>query len=166
MNTLRKAGRVKRYHTVDTIGHQTVAEHSFNVCLILLALFQGKVSSELLKAALYHDLPEIVTGDVPATAKWGNPELRDALRKVEDRFEATHSLTVDLSEEELTALKWADMMELVQYCVDQLEMGNRNMLVVATRGVDYLCSMPSINNVSEMLLVNVQYELRKHYEGE
>lgn len=36
MNTLRNAGKVKRFHTVETIGQQTVAEQSLNVCVILL----------------------------------------------------------------------------------------------------------------------------------
>ena len=119
MNTLRNAGKVKRFHTVETIGQQTVAEHSFNVCLILLFITNGTASSELLKAALYHDLPELITGDIPATAKWKSEALSQALTEVEQRFEKDFNLSVEISDSEKLLLKWADMYELVQYCFDR-----------------------------------------------
>lgn len=33
--------------------------------------------------ALYHDAPEILTGDLPTPVKYYNPEIRDAYKKVE-----------------------------------------------------------------------------------
>ena len=166
MNRLRQAGQVRRFHTVSTIGHQTVAEHSFNLCLILLDLFDGNVSANLLKAAMYHDLPEVETGDIPATLKWRSKEISEALKNFERSFEKIYGLEVELTEDEQRALKWADMYELVLYCLDQLEMGNRNMLIIADRGVEYLCELPAINETSECLLVAAQYKVRRYYEGE
>ena len=162
MNTLRNAGKVKRFHTVETIGQQTVAEHSFNVCLILLFITNGTASSELLKAALYHDLPELITGDIPATAKWKSEALSLALTEVEQRFEKDFDLSVEISDSEKLLLKWADMYELVQYCFDQLRLGNRNMLLIADRGIGYLAAMPCLNNTTaELLFVNARHELRR-----
>ena len=34
-------------------------------------------------AALYHDAPEILTGDLPTPIKYYDPEIRDAYKKVE-----------------------------------------------------------------------------------
>ena len=166
MNKLRQAGQVRRFHTVPTIGHQTVAEHSFNLCLVLLDLFNGAVSANLLKAAMYHDLPEVETGDIPATLKWKSKEIAGSLKIIEQAFERIYNLEVELTEDEQRALKWADMYELVLYCLDQLNMGNRNMLVIAERGLEYLCELPPINRTSEALLVTAQYRVRSFYEGE
>lgn len=163
MRKLRLAGAVKRYHTVPTIGTQTVAEHSFNLCLLILQLTEGKASAELLKAALYHDLPEVDTGDVPATAKWRAPELNRQLKLLEDTFESTYGTYVHLDEKEKEILKWCDVMELVLYGLDQLNMGNRNLLAVAERGVEYLNDLPSINTMSDLLLRQACYELRDFY---
>jgi len=143
--TLRNAGHVRRYHTVQTVGHQTVAEHSFHVTLILLHLTQGKASAELLKAALYHDLPEVYTGDIPATAKWASPVLVNSLKLLEDVFDEHHDLRVNLSEDDKRLLKFADMAELVMYSLDQLRLGNRNMLDIAERGVRYLEEMQYVS---------------------
>ena len=34
--------------------------------------------------ALYHDAPEILTGDLPTPVKYDNPAIREAYRQVED----------------------------------------------------------------------------------
>lgn len=115
-----------------------------------------------MKAALYHDLPELITGDVPATAKWKSEALSQALTEVEQRFEKDFNLSVEISDSEKLLLKWADMYELVQYCFDQLRLGNRNMLLIADRGVDYLAAMSYMNNTTaELLFVNARHELRR-----
>lgn len=153
--TLRNAGHVRRYHTLQTIGHQTVAEHSYFLVMILLELTNGKVSAELLKAAVYHDLPEVFTGDIPATAKWASPCLVQSLQILEDLFEDEHDLSVALSDEDKLLLKFADMAELVMYSLDQLRLGNRNMMDVCVRGIDYLENMPFVS----VKAVNMMNEL-------
>lgn len=162
MNRLRQAGYVKRYHTIPTIGNQSVAEHSFHVCMILLDLLQGEVSNELLKAALYHDLPEIETGDIPATTKWRCKEIGEQLNVLESLFENSHGLKTVLTHSERQALKFADMYELVLYCIDQLELGNRNMKVVAKRGLNYLTEMQFINERALKMIRDARYKLMEY----
>lgn len=160
-NTLRNAGHVRRYHTLQTIGHQTVAEHSYFLTMILLELTQGQASCRLIKAALFHDLPEVITGDIPATAKWKSPCLVTELKAMEDEFEDEHDLFVALTDEEKLLLKFADMSELVLYSLDQLRLGNRNMLEVGMRGIDYLQNMPFVSPAALKMMNELITEMEK-----
>jgi 5'-deoxynucleotidase YfbR-like HD superfamily hydrolase len=161
MKTLRAAGGVKRYHTVPIIGQQTVAEHSFQVCLILTQVFEKKVTANLLKAALFHDLAEVETGDIPAPAKRRYKELHAGAIMAEVTFEREHKIDVGLSKEEHKMLKFADCYELVLFCFDQLELGNRNVLEVLGNGLAYLQELDGLGVTAEFLIETAE----KKYHG-
>lgn len=85
---LLRLGHVKRWHNVNTIRQQTVAEHSYMVTLIALILFDRIVGREdvpmmmsVAMCGMFHDAPEVVTGDPPTPAKrfmrefTGDPDL-------------------------------------------------------------------------------------------
>jgi 5'-deoxynucleotidase len=95
-----RVGHVKRWHNVNTIRQQTVAEHSFMVMLMALDLFQTMVGIDsegrdgspgyayrILVNAMLHDAPEVATGDTPTPAKHlmrsitGDPDLFDKMDK-------------------------------------------------------------------------------------
>lgn len=137
MNRLRKGGHVRRYHTVETIGQQTVADHSWGVAMMVLQL-QPDASANLLKAALFHDLAEYDTGDTPAHAKWRSKPLKTALDDLERTVEDDLGIGVDLTSDELITLKVADMLELLWFCVEQARMGNRNVDEIWERGNAFL----------------------------
>lgn len=67
-------------------------EHSLNVAFIAHALgiinnrqFGGNVDAERLAVlGMYHDVTEIITGDMPTPVKYYNPIIRDAYREVEE----------------------------------------------------------------------------------
>ena len=90
--------------------------------------------------ALYHDAPEILTGDLPTPVKYDNPAIRDAYRQVEsvatDRL--LSMLPADLredyapllresegTEEERRLVKAADKLSALIKCVEELKQGNR-----------------------------------------
>lgn len=146
---------MKRYHTIDTHGQQSVAEHSFYVCLLVSELVE-KPSVALLKAALYHDLPEGETGDIPATTKWKYPKLAEEVKAAENDFIERHGLAVSLPDREWLALKYADMGELVLYATDQIMLGNRNMLPVGKRGLDFLKDLPFLNERASAFLIKLE----------
>lgn len=73
---LGRLSYVPRWVIVPMDRPQTVSDHSFRVALISAALVEGKNWSTgqigtLMYEALLHDADEILTGDVPATAKYG-----------------------------------------------------------------------------------------------
>jgi len=157
IDMVTKGAAVKRFHTCPTIGNETVGEHSFSVAMLCLALTDGKASANLLKAALFHDLAEQVTGDTPATSKWANPLLKVTLQAMEEMFEESHGLTVDLPIRDKVVLKWADMLSLLIYCKCQRDLGNKNMNIVFSRGVEYLSkldALPEGQTVVNWLLEN------------
>jgi hypothetical protein len=62
------AGQVARWHAAPTLRSQSVAEHSWQVARVLLAIWPEAPAS-LLRETLFHDVGEIGTGDVPSHAK-------------------------------------------------------------------------------------------------
>ena len=154
LKVLHEAGTVTRFHTVRSVHQTTVAHHSWGVCLILLRITSP--SSQLLAAAIYHDLAESVTGDVPATAKWLSSELTDSLGQLEFNFEREHNLIVDLSDDETTLLKWADMFELIMYADSEIALGNTLFKPIRERGIAYLSQRPAPNAVAARFLKDLQ----------
>ena len=71
IHDILRAGDVKRWHIVRTHREQSLAEHSFNVCMIARAIAKGAGidDMEITKAALAHDLDEVLLGDVPSSVK-------------------------------------------------------------------------------------------------
>lgn len=147
MLQLRAAGAVKRCHTARTRG-QSVAEHSWGVAMLLLAVYPI-ASRAALEYALTHDLPELFTGDTPANAKWAAPALESALREMEAKFIERFDLVpkTSLTDHERDVVKFCDGAELMLHCLEELYQGNRyasEMLwriaeAMAKRGIPYCC---------------------------
>lgn len=138
----REAGAVRRFHTERMLDRDTVARHSFHVTLLCLYL-EPEASGNLLRAALFHDLPERETGDTPAPTKWANGDLKRALDVAESAVKHSYALHVDLTDEERMVLKWADYLDAALTCLDELQMGNRTLgppfsrLIVAMRSLPH-----------------------------
>jgi 5'-deoxynucleotidase YfbR-like HD superfamily hydrolase len=131
---LYRAGAVERFHTMPTHQRQTIADHSWGVIMIMLAIVDDP-SGNLIKAAATHDLAESVTGDLPATVKWNEPQLRRELEALEQKFAIKHNIFPHLDKLEEEVLRWADMAELVMFCEGEIRLGNQNLSVVWRRGI-------------------------------
>lgn len=125
----RMAGRIRRLHIRPVNGEeQNVAAHTWGLSMILLDLFPD-ISKDGLVFALRHDIPEVVTGDIPANVKWANPDLEKALEEREKSFlkdmgwKSEHGGVPSWGRENLY-IKIADRIELLFYCLEQMYMGN------------------------------------------
>jgi 5'-deoxynucleotidase YfbR-like HD superfamily hydrolase len=107
INDILRASGVNRWHIVRTVRDQSLAEHTFDVVMIARAIAKiaGVDDYEIIKAALLHDLDEIVTGDIPTPTKdrardngW---ELNDLYKSVTGR---------ELSPDESLIIRLADKM--------------------------------------------------------
>lgn len=83
---------ITRWALMRNTRPENICEHSQDVAVLAHALalltnrrFGGRVDvSRCVLIALYHDTPEIFTGDMPTPVKYYNPAIRDAYKQVED----------------------------------------------------------------------------------
>ncbi len=88
MSRMRYIGR---WGLMRSVEQENVSEHSHMVAVLAHALaiienekFGGALDvGEVTVAALYHDAPEILTGDLPTPVKYFNPEIKTAYKAVE-----------------------------------------------------------------------------------
>ncbi len=125
ITAIRDAGAVRRFHILRTNAQQTVAEHSYGVAVLVCEL-QPTASTNLLRAALFHDTHERATGDMPSTAKWAFPELAKAMHSAESRWNAENGFNYEctLTDEEKEILHYCDYLELLLWSLEQFNMGN------------------------------------------
>ena len=136
MKKIRAGGKVKRWHTVTTIQQQTVAEHSWGVAMICRKLWpEDKV---LMEAALCHDLGEGLTGDVPWPVKQANFVFKKHLDEIEGDEQERLGCSVLLTSQQKSRLKVADMLEMICFAVEEIELGNKNMQEVFNRGLRFI----------------------------
>lgn len=83
---------INRWALMRNTANENISQHSNDVAAIAHALaviknirFDGNVNAE--RAAflgLYHDMPEIITGDMPTPVKYHSKQMREEFLKVED----------------------------------------------------------------------------------
>ena len=145
-------GRMKyidRWALMRNFRKENIGEHSLDVAVIAhaLCLIGNKRLGKALDAdraaviALFHDAPEIITGDMPTPVKYFDNEIRSSYQRIEDdavrrllerlpddlREEYEHCLMPDPDKEgELIALvKAADKLSALIKCLEEESAGNR-----------------------------------------
>lgn len=160
----RKAGSVERYHTERTLMRQSVAEHSYHVANIALELAGNTASLNLVRAALYHDIAEQYTGDIPAPVKVDWPDLHNALRIIERAFHEGAEVECNLTPAEQLILKWADALELLYYCIEERLMGNTSLDPVFYRGNQYFDNLTTPLPPANDLALEMLHECRVRWD--
>ena len=82
---------IARWALMRNTRTENVEEHSYEVAVLAHALaaigrevYHKDIDPDrVAAAALFHDAPEIITGDMPTPIKYYNPELKTAYRQVE-----------------------------------------------------------------------------------
>lgn len=127
--------------------NENICEHSLEVAFVAHALgiinneqFGGSINAERLAVlGMYHDVTEIITGDMPTPVKYYNPLIRNAYKEVENvakdellsglpakmRKEYSPVLTESKEEELLWEyVKAADKISALIKCIEEKRMGN------------------------------------------
>lgn len=109
IHEILRASSVKRWNIVRTVHTQNVAEHSFNVCAIARHLCKMLNIDDVgvMKAALEHDLDEVVYGDISTPLKEKLIENGNHL----DLAELNEAPRRNLTELEKFILKFSDLLE-------------------------------------------------------
>ena len=134
---IRAGGLVRRWHTIPTINDETVAHHSWGVATVLLELWPD-CSRDLLIAALYHDVHEHVTGDIPKPAFWRSPELGTLVDCIKDEVNRELGILPSLTIEEQKQLAIADMFDLCWRCLEEIQLGNKGFKEVLANAMNWL----------------------------
>ena len=82
---------IARWALMRNTRTENVEEHSYEAAVLAHALavigrdvFHKEIDPDKAAvAALFHDAPEIITGDMPTPIKYYNPTLKDAYKQVE-----------------------------------------------------------------------------------
>jgi 5'-deoxynucleotidase YfbR-like HD superfamily hydrolase len=160
----RDAGAVKRYHVKRTLRQQTVAEHTFGMLMLVKQVAPHIDKSVLYAAILHHDLPELMTGDVPAPIKRAHPELGPLMNSIEEELAPLYDpLCERLTQEEASLLKWADRMELVLWCLEEYRMGNTFVLDTIRRGIGWILAAAMPDCCRELTEAVVRELRDKHH---
>ena len=132
---------IRRWSLMHSARPETLSEHTaetailaHTLCLIAKEVTGTPVRPETVAvAALYHDAPEIMTGDMPTPVKYKNERLRSAYKALEEesasqmagllppalRAEMTGYLTGRcLSDAEKRILKAADRLSALIKCTE------------------------------------------------
>ena len=137
---------INRWGLMRNIRNENLCEHSTDVAFLAHALslikneyFNGSVDpARVAAAALFHDTPEIMTGDLPTPVKYHNREISAAYKSVEktarskllsmlpDRLVPHYRplMECDLPEEEQKIIKAADKLAALIKCLEEQQLGN------------------------------------------
>lgn len=138
---------ITRWGLMKNSSPENLAEHSLDTAVIAhaLAVISNKIFNKNVNAercatvALFHDAPEILTGDLPTPVKYFNPEIKNAYKKVEKNAEEKllTFLTDDIKAEYETIFQdisnnseiskivhYADKLSAYIKCLDEIKSGN------------------------------------------
>ena len=141
---------IDRWALMRYTRKETLAEHSLETAFIAHALavienrrFGGCLNPEKAALlALFHDAPEIITGDLPTPIKYYNPEMKNAYGEIEkaaserllgllpeDLKKDYTELFYNNNKELQKIVKAADKISALIKCRDELSLGNRDFAV-------------------------------------
>ena len=165
---------------------ENLSEHAMECAVLSHALaiisnqyFGGNFNEErLLCAGLFHDMNEVLTGDLPTPVKYYNTAIKESYKEIE-RISLSKMLSLldekaaqkyrtyfSLSDEEKRLIKAADKLCAYIKCLQELERGNRefssacqvnkkSLSVMQLPAVDYfieLCIPSFTKNIDEVSL--------------
>ena len=131
---------ITRWSLMHSTRAESLSEHTCDTGLIARRYTGTPCRPKTVAvAALYHDAPEIITGDMPTPVKYSSPTLRDAYKALETESvrcmtgllpdELSEELSPFISGELLTAeekrlLKAADRLSALIKCTEEQRSGN------------------------------------------
>jgi 5'-deoxynucleotidase len=145
---------IKRWGLKRNAHEENVMEHSWEVSVIAhtLALIKNRYydgavdANAVATAALYHDITEVITGDLPTPIKYHSAEINAAYKQIEQRAEVEllallpDALQADfralIQHEQIPAvhlelIKAADKISAYLKCQSELKAGNREFETAA-----------------------------------
>ena len=166
---------INRWGLMRNTRNENLCEHSLEVAFIAHALgiinnevYGGSVPAERLAVlAMYHDVTEIITGDMPTPVKYYSPVIRNAYKEVEQVAKdelltglpesiGKHydGLLLETEEEKILwhYVKAADKLSALIKCIEEQQMGN----------LDFAEAKKTIEeSLEDMNMPEVEYYIRE-----
>lgn len=162
---MHRMNYINRWGLMRNARTESLSEHTLSTAYIahLLACmanarFGARVDiNKLTCAALYHDAPEILTGDLPTPVKYGNERMRAEYKQVEQQAQRqlvsmlpadiaplmAGALTgEELTERERAILKAADKLSALIKCIEEEAAGNTEFASAKQATIDTLNTDP------------------------
>ena len=137
---------IKRWSLMRSVKEENIMEHSQQVAVIAHALalinnkiYDGNINvSKVVLLAQYHEVGEVITGDLPTPIKYFNPEIKSAYKDLEKnacekilgmlpdslKDEYQEYIIPDETTEEYKLVKCADRLSAYLKCVEEIKAGN------------------------------------------
>jgi 5'-deoxynucleotidase len=145
---LNRMRYIERWGLMYNVHIENIQEHSLQVAVIAHTLavvrnelYGGNVNPERVAVlALYHDVSEVITGDLPTPIKYFNPEINRAYKDLEQvANERIHGLLPEALQASFNAIffptdedqdhwllvKAADKLAAYVKCLEELKLGNQ-----------------------------------------
>ena len=153
---------ISRWALMRNTRTENVQEHSYEAAVLSHALavigrdvFRKELDPDgIAAAALFHDAPEIITGDMPTPVKYYNPEIKNAYRQVEavaqdkllsmlppELVPAYEPLVRESDAQVRRYVKAADKLSAYIKCVEELKAGNAEFKKAAEQTMASLKAM-------------------------
>jgi 5'-deoxynucleotidase len=155
---------INRWGLMRNTKAENIEEHSLEAAILSHALaelknnrFGGNINiGRIMMLAIYHDVSEIYTGDLPTPVKYFNPQIREAYKQVENYSleKLIASLPEDLKADYADVLipkeqdkelwqiiKAADKLSALIKCIEEEKAGNTEFKKAATAQLQSLKQM-------------------------
>ncbi len=143
---LNRMKYIKRWSLMRSVCDENIMEHSQQVAVIthalaLIAKENFNKDIDVNKAVLiaqYHEVGEVITGDLPTPIKYFNPEIKSAYKDLEanacerilnmlpenlkDKYQ--EYILPDTDTEEYKLVKYADRIAAYIKCIEEIKAGN------------------------------------------
>ena len=143
---LNRMKYIRRWSLMRSVREENIMEHSQQVSVIAhaLALINNKILggnadvNKVVLLAQYHEVGEVITGDLPTPIKYFNPEIKNAYKDLEkDASEKLLDMLPETLKEEYREfilpneqtyeyklVKAADRLSAYLKCVEEVKAGN------------------------------------------
>ncbi len=137
---------IKRWSLMRSVCEENIMEHSGQVAVIAHALalianenFGASVDiGKVVLIAQYHEVGEVITGDLPTPIKYFNPEIKAAYKDLEykacerilnmlpENLKGKYQeyILPDVNTEEYKLVKYADRIAAYIKCIEEIKAGN------------------------------------------
>ena len=136
------------------VNTENVQEHSLQVAMVAHSLalvrnkyFDGKLDPyKVATIALFHDVSEVLTGDLPTPVKYFNPAIKGEYKKIEK-----------IAEQKLIDMAPEDFRDDYQALIDQQFHSDEEAFIV--KAADVICAY--LKTLEELSAGNREFELAK-----